>query len=401
MQKTIIWKNKVVLLLVFLFVVRNEIFRVVRSADNFNAIDTNSLMQVLITVILFSFLLFQYNLKILYQNKIFKTLFFLFLFSIISGLWSPFKLYTVYIAFECSVYIVAIYCIFFYSKISIKQHVFFTLNMLSILLLIMLIGHIKIFDFKFNIWHTNTYTVIAGMLLILSLGLVLLKSKVIKTRKLYKYIIFSFTALALGTSSGSNVATIVGLFLLFFFYPKKSIRNIAIILFFCFVSLYFLVDLETFLFRFIFPDKQIDNVLEMTGRVKLWDIYINKFYEKPFFGWGFGIISRISDIYNTNTHNSFISFLTGLGIVGCLFLLSFLFQLLKSFKINAQKYKESIIFISAIIMGLINSNSNAFIGEKNNPVFIGFLFVLFSYIKYISLSKQNAIHVQNNIVSKL
>ncbi|MDM7987661.1 MAG: O-antigen ligase family protein [Smithella sp.] len=107
----------------------------------------------------------------------------------------------------------------------------------------------------------------------------------------------------------------------------------------------------------------------LTSRDILWQDYWSAFQEKPWLGYGFGIVAReLGEIYTTNTHNYIFAIAVGMGGVGfaifIIYLLKLFFEMLRNLKFGSL---SSVGLFAALIASFVNGQSISFIGESWSP----------------------------------
>ena len=99
--------------------------------------------------------------------------------------------------------------------------------------------------------------------------------------------------------------------------------------------------------------------------------------ENLWIGEGYAATARVAEVYSTNTHNAFMSFLTGTGVVGAfLYVLGLVKGLLAGLRQSLRRHPGAIGVTAGIAAGLTNSMTKAFLGEGYYPETLIF-FLLF------------------------
>ena len=138
-------------------------------------------------------------------------------------------------------------------------------------------------------------------------------------------------------------------------------------------------------FNVLFPGKDIVHVQNMHGRTLFWDDAFAIYLERPFFGYGYAMAAKTSNLQGTNLHNSFLSLLVGNGLIGALF---FAVAIARtswcSVNIIRKKVPGAIPAFAAFATGLLNANTISFFGEDwrgASLVFLSFwVFLSFSIL---------------------
>jgi O-antigen ligase len=376
-----------------IWIVRNTILIRQRDTSDFFIVDNMALLQIATIFLIFGLFFILYRkISIRTLNNIYKSpalwFFLLYTFGLISAFWSPFFGYSAYRAFEGLVLFFAIF-VYFNSRSDFAKSEIKFLRFILILLLLTFVGQLKLNDFSLSIvtLHTNTYSFIALILFLYSVGELISKSEKTKKRKkmLKKYAWIGLFFVALGTSAATNVATVIALIVLAFITDRNYFKIGFIIFLLISIPLYVIIGDMVTIQEILFPGKNIESIANMTGRMNLWERYIDKIYERPFTGWGFAVMARISEHATTNTHNSILSILSGMGVVGGLLLLKFSMHSMMSFFINRKRKIIGNIGCGIALFGsLVNAMSIAVIGESVSSATFSFVALIAFY--YLSVA---------------
>lgn len=389
-------KINILLFLIFFWIFRNTILVRQRATGEFNSIDSTALLQVAIIFLLFLLFIVFYNklsknsLNSIYFSPL-RWFFLLYLFGLISSLWSPLFGYSFYRSFEVLVLFFGIFLYFNYHQYNLNYERLFLHFNLAILLLTF-IGQLKLYGFRISIdtLHTNSYSLIALVIFLYSFSELMSKSDKNYERKkmLKRYSIIGFVFLTLGTSSASNISALIGIILLLIFTNRKDLKILAFFALVLIIPLVFYFLSPEQIMNILLPGKSAESVSTMTGRSNLWLLYLDAFLEHPYIGWGFAVLARISEHATTNTHNSLISIATGMGVVGLfLFFIFFFSAVYKFFKNRNYPIMGIIGGAIAISSALINSMSIAILGEGASPASISLVSLLCFY--FININKFN------------
>lgn len=386
------------LLLIFFWVARNTILMRQRDTDSFAAVDTMALLQIAAIFLLFGSFFFLYikassrTLKNIYKSPA-LWFFLLYALGLISAFWSPLFDYSAYRAFEA---LVLLFAVFVYlnsiSDYDKKERIF--LRFILALLLLTFVGQLKMLGFSISIesLHTNTYSFIAMILFLYSIGELISRSEKTRKRKkmLRRYALIGLFFVVLGTSAATNVSLVIALFVLALFTNRNDFRIAFVFFLLLSVPLFVIMGDMSTIQEILFPGKNIESITSMHGRMTLWDQYILKIYEKPYFGWGFAVMARISDLATTNTHNSILSILSGMGVAGGLLFFIFLIRSLISVFINRSRNSIGSIGSGIAMIGaLANSMSIAIIGEGVSPATLSFVALIAFYYMNVTSKKIN------------
>ena len=132
---------------------------------------------------------------------------------------------------------------------------------------------------------------------------------------------------------------------------------------------------------------------QLNGRKYIWSGYLKEFEKRPFLGHGFAVSARTSTHFkSTNTHNSGLSVVLGTGVAGlaivALALRRLLHEGIRALRNNQTGANGA---IAALIAGLLNSMSVAFLGEAWMMSSFSFFCVLALFILFIANSAANGV----------
>ena len=287
-------------------------------------------------------------------------------FSLFSVFWRIPGTSMPYIIFRAgSMAVMVLYAYCFMSHFSSRETAFIgLLNYIAVILGLTFYRSLRVGDF-----HTNTYSVVAGVLVCLALSAA--QVGIYSFSDMKYYIAWGGLCLVAGTSSGSNVAFIMALSFIFSCSPKGFKWGRFILLALLSYLLY-LLAFETIV-GLIFPNKSLESLSGMTGRTKIWEIYINAWKSNPWLGLGFAVGERSGSmfgyIYTLSTHNGFLSILVNTGIVGCIFWARFLIRLgLSILSHITAGSRYSFPVAAAMVMIVVNNMTTPVIGSIYNAL---------------------------------
>ena len=218
----------------------------------------------------------------------------------------------------------------------------------------MLSGFLK--SLSIGVLHTNAYSVNAAVLAILIL--VGVKQEILAWKEYKWHFLIAILCLVCGTSGGSNVAFLAGLF--FYFNLSKKGFNIGKFI----ISLCILLIVYHFFWDYasqmLFPGKTVDAIESGTGRISLWETYLYAWSQSPWLGWGFAVGERSGAywgfIYALSAHNGFLSVLVNTGLIGMIIWGNFLVPMLyQAYNLMKQGNGYATAILVAMVVLLTNN----------------------------------------------
>lgn len=325
-----------------------------------------------------------------------RALFFYYILSALSALWSPLPEYSLYRAFEFMILFMGVLVALSYAPNFVKaERIVLIVSLISITLTLYA-KFINIgFSTSLDAWHTTAYSASAAMIFCYCLGEYFQTDK--NRKKRLRWVGFvALAALVLGTSAGSNVAASFGVLIVAFLRRNTALIFIGCILLLVMLPVFLFGDIDDSAVRAVlFPGKTEAQIYSMRGRVALWNILFNLFLDSPVFGHGFAVLSTgRGRVLPSNPHNSLFSVLLGTGILGMLTVIFYFLRLRQEFyKTTVKRLPGAVGCTAAICTGLVNSLSTPFVLEQWEEA--SFVFaamtafsILFVYLPYKSKEKE-------------
>ena len=376
-------KNKIVLFFLFLWLFR--ICFLTQGSRGSVAINKYVIIQILAIVALVlsvygnhfsSFNLLKY--KATFHFTI------LYLFGMLSVLWSIFPVMSIFLAFENLACLTAI------LYLSLKCTDIYQLERFFIYSIIFIIGMFFVKNMTIaRMFHSVSYSSIAAMLTMYCLAEYTSRNRSnLNKNTLTIGLAFGIFTLIITTSGGAIFSTFITLFFFLILTPKKDLHTIFFIG--CFIVCFLLLlGYHQEILGVLFPNKSSSSILTAHGRTVVWEMINEKTALRPLFGWGYAAVERILPIYCIDAHNAIIGVRGALGNIGCLYLLfSMCYILLYLFmKRNSFGYRG--IFFG-ILCAFINSNTYNFLAGKAGPCSLTFQFLLAIGAAYNILGKKTA-----------
>ncbi len=362
-------------LIFLLLVARVSAFNRTRASSDYGSADASAILEVFL-IALGGLLVVcgrrrNDTLGAIYRSPaIFLLLFYAL--ATISSIWSLHPLYTMVRASEMLLLVVI--CMSFTLNAKFEQHIS---NLLIAFICLFIVMHLRNSNFAFTLhsFHTNSYSAIAAA------GFVFNYALGIKTRKFDLRYLFIFAFfIILGTSSASILSLLIGLL---FVHIAAGSRGIGVLLLTVIPLIFtFLVfDLQSLVFKMIFPGKTMEQVIELRGRADMWSVYLDMIQDNLFLGVGHSVGARIGEQFggtnHTNTHNGFLEVILGTGIAGAsvflIWLISHCFYVIKN---KVLEYPIGVATTAALLTLLANNMSKSIIGGAFDPVALVFLLIL-------------------------
>jgi O-antigen ligase len=386
--------SKLLWLFLLAWVARVTVFLRQRSATDFSTIDIFALVQIGIVLCIFIQILLSGRFMAVWSETRRTSILLIFLYyalCLLSSFWSPIPKFSAYRAIEFMILLMGVLIALSYAQnfAEAERNILF-ISLLVILFSVYVNFKFHGFSLSFDDWHTNSYTASGGMVFCYCLCEYFMAEKERKTR-LIKYGFIGFSVLLIGTSTASFIAVFCGI--IFVTIIKRKI--VLLIIFSFFLVLFLVIRLIGFDFfassqAIVFYGKSEDAITTMSGRIHMWQIFLELVQKSPIYGHGFAVLSTgRGGVFASDPHNSLFSILLGTGALGMatflLYALRLIYEILKAASL---RLPGAIGCAAAISMGLVNSLAMPLIFdefEESSLVFIciSALFILFVYLPNI------------------
>lgn len=318
-----------------------------------------------------------------------KALIILYIYGMVSSLWSLIPTFSFFLAFQNLVLIFLFIYLFEMNKSFKEKERLFVLGTITLMLFEIIVKRIVESPLFFIHFLSGGST--AALLFSYCIAELLNMKIEDKERKMYLRgsIFVSLIVLITCTSSGANASAVFGLIISLFF-SRNKIYAIILSLFGFF--LYFNQEIVEDIILFIMPGKTIEIIESATGRETIWNEIFHLAAQKPWFGWGFACIERAVSNFGqivSDAHNNFIGFYGSLGIIGLsLYIFHILYFLLFAFK---RKYRIGYSGILAALCCItVNGYSYGYLSGKTcsiTIIYIAMAVLTYSYNKCKIYSK--------------
>ena len=321
-----------------------------------------------------------YTPKILLKYNATKHFAILYIFGMISILWSVFPLMSCFFALENLVCMTAI------MYLSCKCTNVYELEKFFIYAIIFIIGMFFIKTILITkSFHSVTYSSISAMLTMYCLPELHSRNRLSDNSKTLKIGLAVGIIILFMTTSGGAIFSTFLTFLVYLILSKKLSLRLMLFISLLLLGLLIFFGYHQVILNILFPHKSTTGILTAHGRTRVWDMINVKVAEKPLLGWGYAAVERILPIYCIDAHNSIIGIRGSLGNIGCFYLIFSMIYVLGYFYINRDIIGYKGIFF-AVLCAFINSNTSNFLASKAGPCAITFqsLLVLGAAFHYLS-----------------
>jgi len=184
------------------------------------------------------------------------------------------------------------------------------------------------FDWQFN---SGTIRIYDSVIVPIFFFLIFLKNKNYPyCDYFYPFAIFFFALAWFFDGARSALLAIATGLLIFFIYSRE---NRKLVLQSC---IYFFLAFLAYKTTIYFADKNTMTVIRAgtSMRAEMWSFVFERWKEKPWSGVGGGYLSEIQYKYGHHIHNLYLRLIFEWGIVGCIFLVWMIYQVVKLFRDN-------------------------------------------------------------------
>jgi O-antigen ligase len=351
-------------------ILRNTIFlrRYRADVSNYTAIDGLAIFDIMV-IAYCAYWLYKNQNQIPWKHIWYGTVkcwFGYYMFALVTILWRIRGSSALYICYRAgTMLILSAYIYMLFTKFRTPQNAFKgLLNYCMGLTLLLFIGNVRN-----GTLHTNTYSVSAAVMACLALSAY--RRNLLSSAELKPYIFGGLFFLLIGTSSASNVAFVCGLIFIYSFKHNRFHLSFFIVTLFSLFAAYYFG--KRMFIKILFPNKSIQNVTSLHGRLYLWTGYIKIWSKRPFIGWGFAVGERAGRTFNfmyaLSAHNGYLSILINTGLLGLAFWLVLFKRLLKSLMLQIIfDSPYSVAVASAFLVIAVNNNSVPIIGSTWGPL---------------------------------
>lgn len=347
--------------LCFAWIIRQTLL--VRGRLDFSTVDTLAGVQILIVFAILLILLVgepqvMKVLAALRRRPAFALLAY-YIFAAVSAAWSPRMGYSLYMAGEALVLGVLVLTLTSTVPSMDRGEKVFLLVVATIMMMIyvpkaMARGTILI--------HSNRYTVCAMMLFCYAFA-EYHNAKGTRRRWLSAFGGAGFLGLIFGTSTGSNIAAVIGILMVGLI--RADLRRRVALVALCLIVVTILAGLSIQdVGDVLAPGKGWEGVARGQNRMSIWKEIPSVVRERPYLGFGFGVGTKVSGFlasgYVASAHNSILEVLISTGIIGlCIYLIGIVHLLSATYREARRLNPGSAGIFAATVGAIVNSLSGA------------------------------------------
>lgn len=370
------WMLQLCWLFVLTMLVRSALFIRQHYGSDYTSIDIYNLVNIVATFAIAVILVIRFQEVVPAVREAGTAVWYIVFYYVVCavvGLWSPSPEYSTFRVLEYLACFWAIMLMLRRSSNFLKAERLALLCM-SISLALEIGGQIRLGGW--GAFDTNRYSVTAAMLVGYSFG-ELSSATGRRKRFLVITLVMGLGGVLLGTSTGSNLALVGGLIVLFILSPRHG-RYIL----FALPALLLVGSWDHFL-GILLGGKSLEQVVSLSNRMGIWVNSWNLFIQRPLLGYGLNIASRHYS-HMVSSHNTYLEALLGGGILGAGVLLFGCLFILRDLRRSVKRHATgSLGCCVATVVFLINGMSIPTIGFILAPHTIAFAFMLAMFVYHV------------------
>ena len=305
-----------------------------------------------------------------------KALMLFYSYALMSTLWSFLPTFSFFIAFQTTVFIMAL--VWLFSNFRTFEEIETSFLMLMIGTMLFETIFLRLTWQPALMTHHLASGSVAAMCFSYCIGEYLSKKTDYPNRRklLLGSIVISLFVLVTSTSSGANASAVLGMGvgLVFSGHLAWAILAISVGAF-----LYYHEETMNKLLLLLMPGKTKSTIDSASGRKTLWELIFRLAKEKPLFGWGHASVERaVVSRYHflaVDAHNSYYGIYGSLGIVGCVLAGYMILRTYWSLFVNRIN-PGYVGLLSAFSCGTLNGYSYGFLSGKTVSITIIYLCII-------------------------
>ena len=307
------------------------------------------------------------------SNRVVSSFTYLYLFAILSTVWSIMPSFSFFLAFQNVVLLMVFFWLFSnFETFESLERVFLTVTVMIILFEAITL---RLTYQPFLLVHYLPAGSSAALCISYCSGelMSMREDNYLRRQLLRNCIIVSLVILATSTSSGANVSAVFGVAIASLLSGRMWIGLLLVLI----SSILFIYkDFAESLMYLLMPGKTEVDLKTATGRKRLWDIMLNLAAKRPWFGYGFGCIERAATmtgkIQSPDAHNNYLGLYGSLGYIGsAIAYLHFLF--FAHFTFVRRKFSGFTGIVSALACALLNGYTFGFLSGKACSITVVFI----------------------------
>lgn len=344
--------------IIFIFVSRKTIFNVRRNVGDFSASIDSGTGLALFGIIWGALYLLRHRDMLRFAIKGMWPILLYYIIAFSSFMWAGNAMPIIFKSLESIVNILLVGGIAYYIKED-KRMMFFAILLATFIPYMDVLPHIL--ERGFVLYHTNAYTIPAFMGFLLAWGCV--KNGIFTLKEMRWIMALNLYTWITGTSTASYISGIIGGIILLS--SNENGLKITRTLLTCIVVYIVFSYAEDIIYDFVSAGHSREALESGTGRDKLWTAAIKSWRENPWLGKGFIVgETALGRTGQNSAHNSFMSALTGMGIVGITAFCYFQYKWIITSFIKARTNVYASITFPAIIAVSINLNACPILGSN-------------------------------------
>jgi O-antigen ligase len=373
-------------------IARVTLFAYKRPTDEFAAVNLSAWLAIILTAtgLLLFFIAPPRNriLRAIRRTSLFYFVTY-YLVALLSAAWSVLPLFSGYRGTEVLSQILVAPLVLYYSR-SFERAEKFLLHFSLAASVMSLLGTWRLTGVALGhqALHSNVYPAVTGAICVYCLG-ESVRAGAQRKRWLRKWaLVFGCLTLA-GTSSGSMIATATGVLIIGFFerMDKRVLWAGAVAVL---IVLGAGGVLRDFWWEMFFAQKEVEKVASLSGRRHLFEAYVEAVKERPIYGHGFAVVSRIGNRYGTvattSAHNGFFEMILGAGVIGLFLGLAWLISLARELVAAMRHRMPGAVGVSgALVVFSVNNLTISAYGGAWNVVVTHVALVISLFVLYVRL----------------
>lgn len=346
------------------FSVRIVVFMRMRDASEFASVDVLAFVQICIIAFLCTLLPMSSRIGPVVRSLPSSSgglLLAYYLLCAASAAWSPIPEYSFYKAVEVIVLILAIFVALSYSRDFYSAELT-TLLICLLALILAIVGWAKLRNW--NLLSDSGTSASAVMIVCYCVGEF---NSAVKWRRRILFVsvliaLMYLLAVGSGENTASMIAMTCGVVVIAFVSRRRRYILVPTLIGLIFASFWS----QSFVHEMYFGGKTDETIQSLSGRIPLWQEFIEVVAPSPLYGQGFAVTARLSG--RSSTHSGLLAVFTGTGALGLIIVTLGLVRLSKEFWNSIRTHQPGAVgCAAALTAGLVNCFTVPIIGEHWRP----------------------------------